>query len=299
MRQNNLIAAAALVMTLGAAHAQAPTERPFAGTGAFPALSEPIANLPTHTIYRPSDVRALKGAKLPIIAWGNSNCANDNSFYRPLLTEIASHGYVVVAIGPWNEKAPAPPGAPAPGAATQPSQLIDAINWAQAENVRKGSALEGVLDTEKIAVAGHSCGGVQALFVSPDPRIKTSLIMNSGINGRPSGARNVQITKDTLNQLHAPIAYLIGGPSDIAYANAMDDFARIDRVPAVIANLPLGHMGNYGLPMGGPFAPIAIAWLDWQLKGDRKAKAVFAGARCGLCGDPAWSVQSKKLQEVK
>jgi hypothetical protein len=48
----------------------------------------------------------------------------------------------------------------------------------------------------------------------------------------------------------------------------MDDFARIDRVPAVIANLPLGHMGNYGLPRGGPFAPIAIAWLDWQLKGD-------------------------------
>jgi len=31
-----------------------------------------------------------------------------------------------------------------------------------------------------------------------------------------------------------------------------------------------------------------LAWLDWQLKGDRKARAQFVGARCGLCTNSAW-----------
>jgi hypothetical protein len=38
-----------------------------------------------------------------------------------------------------------------------------------------------------------------------------------------------------------------------------------------------------------------VAWLDWRLKGDPKARTVFVGPRCGLCGDPAWTIQSKNL----
>ncbi len=33
----------------------------------------------------------------------------------------------------------------------------------------------------------------------------------------------------------------MGGPSDIAYKNAMDDFARVDHVPIVMTNLDVGH----------------------------------------------------------
>jgi dienelactone hydrolase len=303
-----LFAAAAIAVLLGgpvAAQTPAPgsTAQPFAGTGPFPAVFEPIPSLPTHSLYRPQDLGALKGARLPIVAWANGACANDSSHFRAFLTEIASHGYLIVAIGPWTAAPPTRAVEPAPGAAppagedpTRSSQLIDAINWAQAENTRKGSALEGRLATDKIAVMGQSCGGLQALDVSPDPRITTSVIWNSGIYTRPGGRSGIKVSKDKLKQLHAPIAYFIGGPSDIAYPNAMDDFALIDRVPALIANLPLGHTGNYGLPMGGPFAPVGVAWLDWQLKGDLKAKAVFAGPACGLCGDPAWTVQSKGLR---
>ena len=225
----------------------------------------------------------------------------DSSVYRAFLTEIASHGYLIVALGPWRPPGPgqsiptAPPGA----APTQPAQLLDGIAWAQAENGRKGGPLEGRLAVKKIAVMGQSCGGVQALDVSPDPRITTSVIWNSGIHIGPGAGNHVQITKEKLKALHAPTAYFIGGPADIAYANATDDFARIDRVPVLLASLPLGHMGNYSLPMGGPFAPVGVAWLDWQLKGDAKARAVFVGPRCGLCGDPAWTVRSKRLGEIR
>ena len=73
------------------------------------------------------------------------------------------------------------PGRPAAGPATKSSQLIDAINWAVAENSRKGSPYDGKLDVSKIAVMGMSCGGIQAYAVATDPRVKLVGIFNSGI----------------------------------------------------------------------------------------------------------------------
>src|SRR5581483_3455350 len=78
------------------------------GTGPFPAILEKDPALPTHTIYRPQDLSKLKGQKLPIIAWGEGGCANNGLAHRNFLMEIASYGYLAVAIGP--------PEAPAPGA---------------------------------------------------------------------------------------------------------------------------------------------------------------------------------------
>src|ERR1022692_4254412 len=153
------------------------------GTGPFPAVMEQDPGLPTHTVYRPKDLAALRGQKLPIIAWGEGGCSNNGAFYRNFLGEIASHGFLAIAIGPPQ----APPAAGNPGAqpggrgagntgrggpATKSSQLIDAINWAFAENGRKDSQYYNRLDTSKVAVMGHSCGGIQALAVGADPRIK-------------------------------------------------------------------------------------------------------------------------------
>ncbi|MGZ5945477.1 MAG: alpha/beta hydrolase [Caulobacteraceae bacterium] len=301
------IAALALSAALAAApvFAQAPPPPAFTGNGPYAALSEAAPGLATHTLYRPRDLGSVKGQKLPIVLWANGACANDNRHFKPFLTEIASHGYFIVAIGPY-DPAPLPsrPVTPEPAAPTPPpgedptksSQLIDALNWAQAENGRVGSPFKGLLAIDKVAVMGQSCGGLQALDVSPDPRITTSVIWNSGIYTRPGGRSGIHVPKEKLNALHAPIAYFIGGPTDIAYPNAVDDYARIDKVPALIAQLPLWHSGNYDLPEGGPFAPVGAAWLDWRLKGDAKAAKVFVGPNCGLCGDPAWSVQSKNLR---
>jgi hypothetical protein len=69
--------------------------------------------------------------------------------------------------------------------------MIEAIDWATAENTRAGSKYFGKLDPSKFAVAGMSCGGLQALEVAPDPRVKTLMVMNSGLfgaDGRPKMA---------------------------------------------------------------------------------------------------------------
>src|SRR5579871_742729 len=66
------------------------------GTGPFPAVMEQDPSLPTHTIYRPKDMAALHGQKLPIVAWGEGGCANNGTAYRNFLGEIASHGFLVI-----------------------------------------------------------------------------------------------------------------------------------------------------------------------------------------------------------
>jgi hypothetical protein len=55
----------------------------------------------------------------------------------------------------------------------------------------------------------------------------------------------------------------------------------------------VGHGGTYGQPNGGEFAKVAVALLEWQLKGDKEASKMFLGAKCGLCQDPQWHVSKK------
>jgi hypothetical protein len=59
--------------------------------------------------------------------------------------------------------------------------------------------------------------------------------------------------------------------------------------------LKVGHGGTYWEPNGGKAAAAVVAWLDWQLRNDQKAAKTFVGKDCGLCTDPAWSVEKKKI----
>ncbi len=280
------------------------------GTGSYPAIKEEVPSLPDHVVYRPADLSQLGSRKLGVLAWGNGGCAADGAGARFHLSEIASHGYLAIASGkilsgpgaPPNAAPPMPPppaaGMPRtlPPPATQASQLRDAIDWALAENAREGSPYFGRIDPGQVAVSGWSCGGLQALQIAADPRVRTAIIHNSGIFKQGfAGQPGMDIGKDTLKKLHTPVLYILGGPTDIAYENGMDDYNQIEHVPAMVANLPVGHGGTFLKPNGGPAATVAVKWLDWQLKGDAEASKYFTGKECGLCGDPAWTVQSKRL----
>jgi hypothetical protein len=87
----------------------------------------------------------------------------------------------------------------------------------------------------------------------------------------------------------------MGGPSDIAYKNAMDDFARVQHVPIVMTNLDVGHAGTYARPHGGKYTPVALAWLDWQLKGRKEASKMFLGDDSTLKRAPEWTIETKNF----
>jgi len=265
------------------------------GTGHFPALMASDSTLATHTIFRPKDLTAFgRKEKLPIIAWGNGACANSPWEHVNFLSEIASHGFLIVAIGPM--PAEGQRGGPG-GGTTKSSEMVDAINWAIARNDNKTSPYYGKLDTKKIAVAGMSCGGLQALETAPDPRVTTTMICNSGIFINPSTAMGgmPNLTKAQLEKLHTPIIYILGGEKDIAYTNGMDDFHHINNLPAFAANFPVGHGGTYSRPHGGEFAKVATAWFQWQLKGDKTAAAMFQGEPAGLAQVEGWKTEKKNI----
>jgi len=295
------------------------------GTGPFKVIMEVDPTLAKHTVYRPNDISGVRSAKLPIMAWGNGACAADGNAFRLFLTEIASHGYLVIANGPIGpDRAQFPPAMPpnrgaAPagtrgaGAAAKPAvppgitstpptttgQLIEAIDWAIAENSHKGSRYYGKLDTAKIAVAGMSCGGVQAIEASVDPRVKTTIVANSGLMTVPTtmSGSGKPVPKESLNLMHAPVLYMSGDESDIAYANANDDFEKINHIPVFRAfEKGIGHGGTYHDPDGGAFGKVALAWLDWQLKGSKDAAGMFQGEQCSLCTDPQWVTHKKKIE---
>lgn len=265
------------------------------GTGPFPAWMASDSTLATHTVFRPKDLSAFgRKRKLPIIAWGNGACANSPWEHVNFLSEVASHGFLVIAIGPMPEVGQRG----APGGPTKSSLLTDAIHWAIARNDDATSQYYRKLDPKRIAVAGMSCGGLQALEVAPDPRIATAVICNSGILGNPGGGMGgmPRLTKDHLEKLHTPTIYILGGEKDIAYRNGMDDFRRINHVPVFAANLNVGHGGTYGRPHGGEFAKVATAWFQWQLKGDKHAAGMFEGEPCGVARMEGWEVQKKNIR---
>ncbi|HET9160484.1 MAG TPA: hypothetical protein VFN88_07715, partial [Caulobacteraceae bacterium] len=76
--------------------ADAPPEHT-AAPGPFAVSVESDPSLPTHTLYRPTDLKPFTGSKrLPIIAWGNGACSNAGQLFSTFLTQIASHGYFIV-----------------------------------------------------------------------------------------------------------------------------------------------------------------------------------------------------------
>ena len=262
------------------------------GTGPFKAIMLTENSLPTHTVFRPKVLDAFgKSDKLPIIAWGNGACANSPWEHVNFLSEVSSHGFLVVAIGPMPQE-----GEKGKGKSTS-SQLLDAINWAIAQNSDKKSPYYNKMDVTKVSVSGMSCGGLQTLEVASDPRISTVVICNSGIFKTPgNGISNMpNLTKENLKKIHSPTLYMLGGEKDIAYANGMDDYQQINHVPVFMANMDVGHAGTYSQPHGGEFARVATAWYKWQLKGDNEAGKMFRGEPAGLSKNSNWRFEKKKM----
>ena len=286
-----LTALATCVASIGLAPLSAQQVGTPSGSGPYPAIAESRAELPHHTVYRPVD---WPREPMPLYVWGNGGCSANGLAHADYLRQIASHGYVIVALGAPGGAAAAP--ADSTTDPTQASQMIEAFEWAERETAREGSAFYRRVDVTKIAVGGHSCGGLQALSVSNDPRIDTTLVLDSGIYNQPgTGRSRIQVEKSQLTRLHGPVLYLLGGPSDIAYANASDDVARIDRVPVFFGSLPVGHGGTFSAPDGGDWAKVSARWLDWQLKANADAGRDFAGRDCRLCADARWTVVQKQL----
>lgn len=249
-------------------------------TGGLPVVVETDAGIPEATIFRPRDL--APGKKYPILVWGNGACSRNGTDLKEFLMEIASHGYVVVSDGTPNGTGNRNQGA---GYPTLGGFLLTPMNWVIQQNSNPCSRFFQSLDTTQLASFGFSCGGLMAYGASFDPRMKTVMIMNSGMIGADP---------TNLAKVHTPIAYVLGGTGDMAYVNGARDFADLKTYPTIMANQNVGHGGTYYADNGGDWAKIAVAWFGWWLKDDATAKAKFYPATCGFCKSP-WTYESKRL----
>ena len=289
-----------------------------APTGPFAVVIEHDPGLATHTIYRP---RELSLDKHPVLVWGEGGCAKNGLTFPEYLSEIASHGVVVVADGPPLERRAGGPGAgaggpppgaggPPPGAGGPPpgggagppadrftmvngTALVAAIDWLEAESKNRNSRFYRKVNVERVAAMGMSCGGLMSYGASNDPRVATVGVWNSGLF---EDARNAPIYAG----IHGSVIIVTGGESDIAFANGKRDFEVMPaRVPVFYGVHPsVGHGGTYNQDNGGPFGVVAVAWLKWQLQGDTSAagRGYFVGDNCGICKDAGWQVASRGLR---
>ena len=267
------------------------------GTGPYKAIMKEEPTLPAHTVFAPQDLTKFgKKQKLPVLVWGNGACTNSPWEHYKFLNEIASYGYLVVATGyiPMNDD-------PYRGPMSTTQQQVESIDWAIAQNSDPSSPFFGKIDVKNICAAGMSCGGLQTLYNCADPRITTLMICNSGLFNRQNAGSAVggmpMPPKEKLNEIHSPIIYILGGKEDIAYENGMDDFHRISHVPACAANFPVGHGSTYRQPHGGEFSVVALAWLNWQLKGDRKSAKMFKGKKCTLPQRKDWTLEKNQMMK--
>ena len=186
------------------------------------------------------------------------------------------------------------PGAAAPApqmaVATESYQMFQALDWITNKAADQRSEYYGAVNANQVAVMGMSCGGCQAIYASCDPRVKTLVVLNSGM-GSMSLANASRIN---VLAIHSPTVYITGGEADIAYPNAEADYGIIKDVPVAWANLPVGHGGTYGEEFGGEFSRMTRTWLDYVFKGHNEGERLFKDL--DLTGFDGWSVVSKNFE---
>ena len=272
----------------------------YGGSGPHKAIATREKTLTDFVVYHPVNMDAAmvterpaffgqgggKREKLPVLVWCNGGCMDTSIGYENMLSDLASYGYVVVAIGEMQMMAQHDKDQHTPS-----SMVKKALDWIVQQSQDPASPYFNRIDTDKIAAAGHSCGGAQVLANAADTRLKTYLILNAGM-GKMTMA---DASSKSLKRLHAPILYLVGGTSDVAWQNARMDYKAIRHVPVVLAdNTQSGHGGTYEQPCGGDNARMVRAWLDWQLKGKQEHEALFIGG--DLKDYPNWTIEHKNFK---
>jgi dienelactone hydrolase len=303
------------------------------GSGPYKAVMATEAGLSAHVAYYPANLTPLGAKKMPVLIWGNGSCLYAGNRYRQFLTEVASHGYLVIAggpmgaveleVGPQSNPAPrrggaAPAGAAPAGAAPptparaggpatpagdnagQPASRVtvpllkEAVDWVVKQNGEATSRFHNKLDLTHIVSMGHSCGGGLAVqLATEDPRINGLGIWFSGAG--LVGARGGDPA--SLLKIKGPVLLITGEEGlDTAYNAGKATFEGINHAPMFYAwQTGLQHIGNFGAKNGGDMGVIARTWLDWTTRNDANAARMFKGSGCSLCKDATWHVLRKKI----
>jgi acetyl esterase/lipase len=157
----------------------------------YPVVRESTVGLPDRTVYRPTDLNHSRRG-LPVVIMSDGGCRPSNVLFVSTLMLVAARGFVVIAYGSPDSPSDIPTGSP------HPERVIEAIDWLHSPAAHR--QFHDQVDPDRVAVAGQSCGGLEALVAGADPRVDSVLSLNSGFRPTPTGGYG----RDSLTKLHTP-----------------------------------------------------------------------------------------------
>jgi hypothetical protein len=222
-----------------------------------------------YTVFQPESP-GQGGFRHPIATWGNG-ITTTPARYIPLLSTIASHGFVVVASNSTRVTA----------------QLMTAgLDWLIAQNGVEGP-FEGRLAVDCAVSIGYSLGGGAAVSAGSHPNVVTTVSFH-GLQGPAENLRTpLFLLTSTTDGFVTKAAYV------------QPTFNRSTVVPTLMATLEIpdapADMAGHLIPMGdaGEERAPVVAWLRYWVYGDEGARSYFFGEDCLLCRAPWTDIQRR------
>lgn len=218
------------------------------------------------------------GGPYPLIVFGHGFALTPGA-YKPLLRAWATAGYVVAApVFPLGN-ANAPGGPTEADLPNQPGDMSLVISRLLRLDARPGP-LQGKIDASRIAVAGHSDGGVTALAAAydrryRDSRIRAAIVLSgaalSGMGAFPRKGPPLLAVQGTADPINAPA-------TTAAY------FERAHRPKFLLWLLGASHLPPYTSqqPQLGIVERATLAFLGHYLEQAPLQTLTAAGRRPGL-----------------
>ena len=117
------------------------------GSGHYKSIATTEKSLPDFVIYRPENLAeaSKKEGRLPVFVWANGGCMDSSIHQEKLLSEVASYGYVIVAIGALQMTVEEREHQPTPN-----DELLKAMDWITAQAKTKGNDYYKKVDINKV-----------------------------------------------------------------------------------------------------------------------------------------------------
>lgn len=213
-----------------------------------------------------------QGAPFPLVVLGHGLGGNEESL-APLAQAWVSAGYVVAMPHFPLTYAGTPGGVDGADVQSQPGDVSFVVDQMLAESDDSASPLAGLVNSERIGVAGHSNGAITALGVVAnsccrDPRITTAIVLS----GSPS-----PYVGGTYDLGDIPPIMFVHGVNDqaVSYNQAVETFNQA-AAPKALLTLEQADHGGWLAPSNEAFAITVKAttdFLDGYLRGDATAIA--------------------------
>jgi hypothetical protein len=236
-------------------------------------------------VYRPTDL--AQGYCHPIILWGNGHtdnpepnppdclAANYCGDYKTMVTQLASHGFVVIA----SLSTIVSQADPSTGLLPQ----LVGMNWIVQQNDDPASPYYHHLDTARIGATGHSEGAFATSTIGSDPHISAIATM-AGATATPN--------------LHEPALFLCGGQDTaVPCSNVQKAFDAITTTPVMLEENPTASHGSWIGSIKDPYQVAVTGWMRVHLMGDTAIRNMFYGTNCQLCQNTQLKVQRKNMDQ--